>query len=57
MKPYKPFTQEEMTESETKGKTYLWGGRVESYTEHRVRVFLKFVEVAAAADVIHVGLK
>lgn len=36
---------------------YLWGGWVEGHTKDCVRVPLKFVEVAAATDVIHIGLK
>lgn len=37
--------------------SYLWCCRIKTHTEHRVGEFLKFMEVAAATDIIHIGLK
>lgn len=45
------------TNVEKKEGSYLWRGGIKTHVQHRLCELLESVEVGAAADVIHVGLK
>lgn len=45
------------TKVEKKKSSYLWCGGIKTHVQHRLCEFWESVEVGAAADVVHVGLK